>query len=71
MINLKIILADKGITASKLSKELGISKTTLTSYTRQRVKRIDIEIMNNIADYLNVSLDELFGRTSYKTGVSK
>lgn len=61
-------MADRNVTATKLSKDLGISKTTLTSYTRGRVKRIDIEIMIKIANYFGVSLDILFGREPYTTG---
>ena len=67
MKNLKVIMADRNVTATNLSSEIGVSKTTLTSYTRGRVQRIDIEIMIKIADYFDVSLDELFGRIPYTT----
>lgn len=67
MRNLKVIMADKGISITRLSEELEVSRNTLTGYYYEKNKNISIEYMNRIADYFDVSLDELFGRIPYTT----
>lgn len=51
-----------------LSKHLNISNTTLSQY--ETGKRIPSdEIKNKLADYFNVSLDYLLGRTNNKNAI--
>ncbi|MBN6047054.1 helix-turn-helix transcriptional regulator [Streptococcus thermophilus] len=54
-------LANKqGLSINALEEKLGYSRNTLYSLKRQKAS---MERMQEIADYLNVSLDYLLGRT--------
>lgn len=59
------ILQETNITAYKVAKETGISQGLMAEYNRGE----KIPTVNNlvkIADYLNVSIDYLLGRTNIK-----
>lgn len=54
-------LAEKGITPYKVSKDTGISTSTLSDWkTGRSVPKLDKLII--IADYLGISLEELIGK---------
>ena len=67
MKNLKVIMADYRISITELSEVTGISRNTLTGYAQNENKHISKEYLFKIADYFNVSTDELLGRKSYTT----
>lgn len=59
------LLKEAGITAYKVSKDTGISQTTLSDWKRGR-SIPKMEKLQTIADYFGVSLDYLLGKTSVK-----
>ena len=60
-VNLKKIREKKGLTAKEVAIDLGIPYTTYLKYEGAGEPRYDTLI--KIADYLNVSIDELLGYT--------
>ena len=50
-----------GLTQEQLSGKLGISRVNYTRYENDKV-RPDYETLINIADFYDVTLDELFDR---------
>lgn len=66
MINekLKILRKAEGLTQEKLAEKLKISRVNYTRYENGSV-RPDYETLIKIADYYNISLDELFGRNKF------
>lgn len=59
-VNLNMLLAERGITASRLSKDTGISKTTLTALVNNRGKGVQYETIDTICNYLNITPDDFF-----------
>lgn len=60
-MNLKEIRLQKGITVKEIAQYISVGTNTYTRYEAgERVPSIDVLI--KIADYFNVSLDELVGR---------
>ena len=60
------LCAEKGVTPTRVSAEIGISKGTV-SYWRKRYKegvdaKPELNTARKIADYFNVSVDVLLGR---------
>lgn len=63
--NLKALRHSKNVTQYALSRECGITVRTIIRY--ENGERIpDIETACTLADYFNVSLDYLCGRTEEK-----
>lgn len=62
----EILLKEKGISAYRLAQETGISTATLTSWKKGKYTPKP-EKLQVIADYFNVSLDYLRGKTEYRT----
>lgn len=65
----EIILAymDKqDVSAYKLAKAIGISESTFSRWRAVPTSKMTAKILNDIADYFDVSTDYLLGRTSYK-----
>ena len=58
---LKELRKGENLTQKELAKILGISRVNYTRYETDAV-RPDYETIVKIADYYNVSLDEIFGR---------
>lgn len=59
------LLQEKGITAYRVSKDTGVTQTTLSDWkTGRAVPRTTT--LQKIADYFEVSLDWLTGKTKYK-----
>lgn len=60
MIRLKEIREEKGIKQKELAKGVGVTCAYLCAVERNR-KQLSLKRAVKIADYLNVSLDELVG----------
>lgn len=56
------LLQEHGMTAYRVSKETGVTQTTLSDWKTGRAKP-KTETLKKIADYFNVSLDWLVGQT--------
>lgn len=57
--NFRVILAKQRKKVSDVHKATGISKSALISLYYERTKRPDIEILQKVAEYLGVTIDEL------------
>ncbi|GGE34582.1 helix-turn-helix domain-containing protein [Streptococcus himalayensis] len=57
--NFRVILAKQRKKVADVHNGTGISKSTLTAIYYERSKNPSMETMTKIADYLNVTLDEL------------
>lgn len=57
--NLRVLLAKKRQKVSDLAKGTGLSKSAITALYYERTKRPDITTLQKVANYLNVSIDEL------------
>ena len=53
----------KGITITTLCKECAIPRSTLTDYKKGRIKSLSAGILCKIADYFDVTVDYLIGKT--------
>lgn len=62
---LKELRKSKNLTQTELGKILGVGKTTISMYETNNSTPND-EIKLKIADYFNVSLDYLLGKTNIK-----
>lgn len=56
---------DKGLYQKELAKTLNVSTSNISNY-ETNVHLPDFKTILTIADYFNVSVDYLFGRTSFK-----
>ena len=57
--NLSVILGEKLIKISTISKETGISRTTLTNLYYKRSNSISGDVLKKLCSYLNVTPDDL------------
>ena len=57
--NFRVILAKKRKTVADLSKDTGISKTTLTNLYYERTKNPDSQTLHKESKSLGVTIDEL------------
>lgn len=64
--NLRVILADKKITATKIHEDTGISKTTISGIVNERTDP-NLSTLIKLADYLDVKLDVLVAREHFTT----
>jgi transcriptional regulator with XRE-family HTH domain len=65
---LKKLREEKGLKQSELASILGIGRTTLSHYELNN-REPDLDILNKIADFFNVSVDFLLGRTSIRNRI--
>lgn len=63
--NLKVLLAQKNISISKMSSETGISRTTLTALSSNKSGGIQFDTMNTICSYLNILPNDLIIFSQY------
>ena len=61
---LKELREEKGLTQIQLAEELHMSKGSIGNYESGARKNLRIEDLENIADYFNVEIDYLLGRTN-------
>lgn len=55
-----ILLAKKLVKISKISKESGISRVTLTNLYYRRTQQIDLKTMDKLCCYLQCSVSDIF-----------
>ncbi|WP_024622207.1 helix-turn-helix domain-containing protein [Metaclostridioides mangenotii] len=71
-VGLKRILKEKGVTAYKISKDLNINESLIYQILRGEVKNPRVLTLKKIADYLEVSVDELVcDIDAYKKNIRK
>ena len=58
-IMLNQILENKGISQNQMSKDTGISVTTLRNLNHGRTTRISFEVLEKICQYLDCSVEEI------------
>jgi len=68
--NIKYVLSERNITGSQMSRDLGFSSGSFSQWTNGRSK-ISIDNLHKIAEYLNVSIDYLLGRTQNQNAHKK
>lgn len=59
------LLQENGLTAYRVSKETGVTQTTLSDWKNGRATPKTVTLQK-IADYFNVSLDWLTGNSEYR-----
>lgn len=57
--NFSKILGERLISISDVSRETGLSRSSLTTFYYQKSKMIRFETLTSLCDYLNVNLSEL------------
>ncbi len=58
--NFSAILGKKLLKISKVSKETGISRTTLTNLYYRRSTCVSLEVLDKLCQYLNCGVGDLF-----------
>ena len=58
--NLSVLMAERNLKITKVSKDTGISRTTLTSLANNYSQGIQFETFNTLCMYFNVNPKELF-----------
>ena len=58
-IMLNQILENKGISQNQMSKDTGISVTTLRNLNHGRTMRISFEVLEKISQYLDCSVEDI------------
>lgn len=58
-IMLNQILDDKGISQNKLSKDTGISTSTIRNLNHNRTTRISLDILEKICNYLDCGVEDI------------
>ena len=56
----------KGVSASRMCLDLGISKSTMSDMKNGRTKGISVPTAQKIAGYFGITVDELYGRNEEK-----
>lgn len=64
--NLKVLLAQRNITISKMSSDTNISRTTLTALCSNKSGGIQFDTLDNICSYLKVLPDEVILFSPYQ-----
>ena len=57
--NLKVLMAERNISVSKMSEDTGISRTTITALCGNKSGGIQFDTLNTICGYLNVLPNEV------------
>ena len=60
------LLQERGLTNYQVSKDTGISQSTLSDWKRGIIKAPKLNKLQIIADYLGVSVDYLLGKNGFK-----
>lgn len=63
---LKLLRNEKNMSQQELADALGISKSSINMYERGE-RQPNFEVLETIADYFNVDIDYLLGRTTKTT----
>lgn len=65
---LKLLRTEKAMSQQELADALGISKSAINMYERGE-RQPNFEVLESIADYFNVDIDYLLGRTNKTTKI--
>lgn len=68
--NIRNLRIDKGLTQKQIAEYLGVSQNTYSQY-EIGVLNYPIDALLKLADFYNVSIDYLLGRTNTKTPYPK
>lgn len=63
---IKVLRIENRMTAEELAKYLKIGRSTLSNY-ENNIRKPDYDALVKIAEYFNVSIDYLLGRTNDRT----
>ncbi len=63
--NLAVLLAERNLKITQVSKDTGISRTTLTSLVNNYSQGIQIETLNKLCIYLQVTPEQFFSYIPY------
>ena len=58
--NFAVLLAKKKLTVSKVSKETGISRATLSKLYHEKAQRISFKTLDTLCKHLKITLNEFF-----------
>lgn len=64
--NLAVLLAERNLKISELSKRTGISRTTLTSLAQNQSKGIQFDTFDTLCNYLKISPNDLFTQEKFE-----
>lgn len=64
--NLKVLLAERRISISKMATATNISRTTLTALCSSKNTGIQFDTLNSICAYLNVSISDVLSFSPYE-----
>ena len=68
MLRIKQLRQEKGLKQEELAKEFGIAQQTISNYEKG-IREPDISTLKKMADFFDVSLDFLLGKTDIKTPI--
>lgn len=60
--NLSRIMGEKKLKISDVSRDTGINRGTLTRLYQETAERIDLEVMDQLCDFLKCEVGDLFER---------
>ena len=66
LTNLKVLLAERNLSISKVSNDTGISRTTLTALSSNNCKGIQFDTLDMLCSYLNIMPDDFFLYSPYR-----
>ena len=66
LLNLKKLREERAISQRALAEVIGVSQQSVNKYENHNIEP-DIETLIRIADYFDVSMDYLVGRTEHRT----
>lgn len=69
LCNLSNVLAEKRTNISRVSRETGISRTTLTSLCNNSCRGVQLDTVNTLCQSLNIDLSQLFLYSKYDISV--
>ncbi len=67
---LSILLAERGLKITKVAKDTGISRNTITSTAQNDGKMIQLETINSLCIYLGITPGEFFEFSEYNVNFS-
>lgn len=57
---LKVLLAERNLKISRVSNDTGLSRTTLTSLTKNTLKGVQLETIDTLCQYLGIPIKDFF-----------
>ena len=59
---IELLCQEKGVTVAELARETGLNKTVFSELKSGRSKTLSMDKLIIVADYFDISIDELVGR---------